>query len=64
MTGMVRESLTGIALEGFTNQVMATLVDADSCVSAKHERDSTSGKRTGLMLPTFSGNQNQYKVWR
>jgi hypothetical protein len=57
------ESLTGIALEGFTNQVMPTLVDADSCKSAKRECDSTPGKGTGLMLPMFSGNQSQYKVW-
>jgi hypothetical protein len=58
------ESLTSIALEGFTNQVMPTLVDADSCRSAKRERDSTPGKGTRLMLPTFSGNQSQYtKVW-
>jgi hypothetical protein len=57
------ESLTGIALEGFTNQVMATLVDVDSHGSAKCERDSTSSKGTGLTLPTFNGNQSQYKVW-
>jgi hypothetical protein len=56
------ESLTGIALEAFTDQVMAKLVDADSHVSTKHERDSTSRKVTGLMLPMFSGNQSQYKV--
>jgi hypothetical protein len=58
------KSLTGIALEGFTDQVMATLVDADSRGSAKRERDSMSSKGTGLSLPTFSGNQSQYKVWR
>jgi hypothetical protein len=59
------ESLTGIlALDGFTDQVMATLVDADSRGSAKRERDGASSKGTGLMLPTFNGiQQSQYKVW-
>jgi hypothetical protein len=57
------KSLTSIALEGFTNQVMATLVDVDSYGSTKCECNSTSSKGTGLMLPTFNGNQSQYKVW-
>jgi hypothetical protein len=57
------ESLTSIALEGFTDQVMATLMDVDSHVSMKRECNSMSSKGTGLTLPTFNGNQSQFKVW-
>jgi hypothetical protein len=56
-------SLTGIALEGFTDQVMATLVDVDSHGSAKREHDSMSSKGSGLMFPMLNVNQSQYKVW-
>jgi hypothetical protein len=58
------ESLTGIAMDGFTNQVMVTLMDIDSHGSMKCECDrSTSSKSNGLTLPTFNGNQSQYMAW-
>ena len=56
-------SLIGIALDGFTDQAMATLVEADSRGSVKRERDGASGKGAGLSLPTFNGVMSQYKVW-
>jgi fructosamine-3-kinase len=58
-----RDLLTGIALDKFTDNVMVTLVDADSCESAKHTHESSSSKGSGLSLPTSNGNQSQYKVW-
>jgi hypothetical protein len=58
-----RDSLTGIALDRFTDNVMVTLVDADSRESATRTRESSSSKGSGLTLPTFNGNQSQYKVW-
>jgi hypothetical protein len=57
------ESLTGIPLDGFTDQVMATLVEADSRGSVKRGRDGATSKGTGMLLPTFNGSQSQYKVW-
>jgi hypothetical protein len=57
------ESLIHISLAGFTDQVMATLVEADSRGSATRVRDEGSSKGTGLTLPTFNGTQSQYKVW-
>jgi hypothetical protein len=57
------ESLTGISLDGFTDQVMATLVEADSRGIEKRVRDGATSKGTGLSLPTFNGSQSQYKVW-
>ena len=57
------ESLIGISLDGFTDQAMASLVEADSRGSVKRERDGASGKGTKLSLPTFNGVQSQYKVW-
>lgn len=56
-------SLVGIQLDGLNDSVMATLVEANTRQSASRVREGTSGKGTGLTLPTFSGNQGQYKVW-
>jgi len=57
------ELLTSISLAGFNDQVMVTLVEADSHGSTMRVCDEGSSKGTGLTLPTFNGSQSQYKVW-
>jgi hypothetical protein len=56
-------SLSRTALDQFDDEVMTTLVEADSCGSVEHERSGTGSKDAGVTLPTFSGAQGQYKVW-
>jgi len=42
---------------------MANLVEADSHEGATRASGSPSSKASGFTLPTFNGNQSQYKVW-
>ena len=45
--------MTGNALDGSTDKVMATLMDADSRGSIRREREGATSKGTGLLVPMF-----------
>jgi hypothetical protein len=49
------KSRTAISLDGFTDKVMESLVDADSRGSVRREREGGGSKGTGLSLPMFNG---------
>ena len=57
--------MAGIALERFNDNVMATLVEADSRQGAMHggREGPSRSKSTTLVLPPFNGSQGQCKVW-